>query len=170
VATQPSDPAVAFAALDAVFATERPAGGRRIPATALHPPPAPPWPHHVLEPGELITAIELPPPAPRSAYVKVRERESYEYATVSAAAVVEVDGTTIRRARLALGSVAHRPWRLTAAEQALAGIDAGNAGGLRRSLDASFADARPLAHNGHKIPLAKAAAFRAIELALRVLP
>jgi xanthine dehydrogenase YagS FAD-binding subunit len=170
VATQPSDPAVAFAALDAVIATERAAGGRRIPATALHPLPAPPWPHHVLEPGELITAIELPPPAPRSAYVKVRERESYEYATVSAAVVVEVDGTTIRRARLALGSVAHRPWRLTATEQALAGIDTGNAGELRRSLDESFADARPLAHNGHKIPLAKAAAFRAIELALRVLP
>jgi xanthine dehydrogenase YagS FAD-binding subunit len=165
VATQPSDPAVAFAALDAVFATERPEGGRRIAATELHPLPAPPWPHHVLEPGELITAIELPPPAPRSAYVKVRERESYEYATVSAAAVVELDGTTIRRARIALGSVAHRPWRLTAAEQALAGIPIDNRGGLRRALEASFADARPLAHNGHKVLLARAVALRALELA-----
>ena len=167
VATQPSDPAVALAALDAVFATERATGGRRIPATELHPLPAAPWPHHVLEPGELITAIELPAPAPHSAYVKVRERASYEYATVSAAVVIELDGGTIRRARIALGSVAHRPWRLTATEQALAGLDTGNAGGLRRSLDESFAEARPLAHNAHKIPLAKAAAFRAIELALR---
>jgi xanthine dehydrogenase YagS FAD-binding subunit len=170
VATQPSDPAVAFAALDAVFATERTTGSRRIPATELHPLPAAPWPHHVLEPGELITAIELPRPAPRSAYVKVRERASYEYATVSAAVAIELDGTTIRRARIALGSVAHRPWRLTATEQALAGLDTGNAGGLRRSLDESFVEARALAYNGHKIPLAKAAAFRAIELALRTLP
>ena len=170
VATQPSDPAVAFAALDAVVATERAAGGWRIPATALHPLPAAPWPHHVLEPGELITAIELPPPARHSAYVKVRERESYEYAMVSAAVVIELDGATIRRARIALGSVAHRPWRLTATEQALAGLDTGNAGGLRRSLDESFGEARPLAHNGHKIPLAKAAAFRALELAVRTLP
>jgi xanthine dehydrogenase YagS FAD-binding subunit len=170
VATQPSDPAVAFAALDAVFATERPAGARRIPATALHPLPAPPWPHHVLEPGELITAIELPPPAPRSAYVKVRERASYEYATVSAAAVVELDGATIRRARLALGSVAHRPWRLTRAEEALVGIATGNREGLRRSLEESFVEARALAHNGHKILLARAAALRALELAVRTLP
>lgn len=170
VATQPSDPAVALAALDAAFATERPAGGRRIPATALHPSPEPPWPHHVLDPGELITAIELPPPAPRSAYVKVRERESYEYATVSAAAVVELDGTTIRRARLALGSVAHRPWRLTAAEHALVGIATNDLGGLRRSLEESFVEARPLAHNGHKVLLARAAAFRALELAARALP
>jgi xanthine dehydrogenase YagS FAD-binding subunit len=167
VATQPSDPAVALAALDAVFVTERATGGRRIAATELHPPPAPPWPHHVLEPGELITAIELPPPAPHSAYLKVRERESYEYATVSAAAVVELDGTTLRRVRIALGSVAHRPWRLTAGEVALVGIAVDHRAGLRAAIERSFADARPLAHNGHKVLLAKAVALRALELAAR---
>jgi xanthine dehydrogenase YagS FAD-binding subunit len=168
VATQPSDPAVAFAALDAVVATERATGGRRIPATELHPLPVPPWPHHVLEPGELITAIELPLPAPRSAYVKVRERESYEYATVSAAAVVELDGVVLGRVRLALGSVAHRPWRLTASEAALAGIAVDDRPALRAALERSFGDARPLAYNGHKVLLAKAAALRALELAARL--
>jgi xanthine dehydrogenase YagS FAD-binding subunit len=168
VATQPSDPAVALAALDAVLVTERPTGGRRIPATQLHPLPVYPWRHHVLGAGELITAIELPAAAPRSVYVKVRERASYEYATVSAAAALELEGTTIRRARIALGSVAHRPWRLTATEEALAGIATGNLGGLRRALEESFAAARPLAHNAHKIPLAKHAALRALELAMRM--
>ena len=168
VATQPSDPAVALAALDAVFVTERPAGGRRIPATELHPLPAPPWPHHVLEPGELITAIELPPPVPRSAYIKVRERESYEYATVSAAAVVELDGGVLRRVRIALGSVAHRPWRLTASEAALVGVAVDHRAGLGAAIERSFADARPLAYNSHKVLLAKAVALRAVELAARV--
>jgi xanthine dehydrogenase YagS FAD-binding subunit len=169
VATQPSDPAVALAALDAVIATAHADGGRRIAATELHPlPGGPRWATHVLRPGELITAIELPQPAPRSAYVKVRERESYEYATVSAAVVLELDGEVVRRARIALGSVAHRPWRLTAAEHALAGAAAGDIDGVRRAIDAAFADARPLAHNAHKIPLAKNAAVRAFELAVRL--
>jgi xanthine dehydrogenase YagS FAD-binding subunit len=166
VATQPSDPAVALAALDAAFTTAHRDGARRIAATELHPlPGGPRWPTHVLRPGELITAIELPAPAPRSAYVKVRERESYEYATVSTTVVVEIDGAVIRRARIALGSVAHRPWRLTAAEDALAGAAAGDREGVRRAIDAAFADARPLAHNAHKIPLARNAALRAFELA-----
>jgi len=123
VATQPSDPAVALAALDAVFVTEHRDGGRRIPATQFHTlPDQRPQDHNVLRHGELITAIELSEPAHRSAYLKVRERESYEYATVSAAAVLELEGATIRRARVALGSVAHRPWRLNATEQRLAGL------------------------------------------------
>jgi xanthine dehydrogenase YagS FAD-binding subunit len=120
VATQPSDPAVALAALDAVLVTAHRDGGRQIPATEFHTLPGE-HPEHdnVLRHGELITAIEFPAPARRSAYLKVRERESYEYATVSAAAL-EMDGSSIRRARIALGSVAHRPWRLTAAEDRLA--------------------------------------------------
>src|SRR4051794_21895433 len=99
VATQPSDPAVALAALDAVFVTAHRDGGRRIPATELHTLPGDqPERDHVLRPGELITAIELPHPARQSAYLKLRERESYEFAIVSAAAVLDIEGGVIRRA------------------------------------------------------------------------
>jgi xanthine dehydrogenase YagS FAD-binding subunit len=169
VATQPSDPAVALAALDAVYLTEQHDGGRRIPATELHTlPDGRPQDHNVLRHGELIAAIELPAPARRSAYVKVRERQSYEYATVSAAVAVELDGSRIGRARIALGSVAHRPWRLTAAEQRLAGMAFGDREALRGAIDASFAEARPLSGNAHKIPLARNAALRALETAARM--
>lgn len=172
VATQPSDPAVALAALDATIVTEAPAsapggGGRRIPARAFHtlPGEAGAASHNVLRPGELIVAIEVPAPARRSAYVKVRERESYEYATVSAAAAVDAEGGVIRRARLALGSVAHRPWRLDEAERRLVGVSLSDRDALRAALDASFADARPLSHNAYKVPLARNAALRALETA-----
>ncbi len=122
----------------------------------------------MLRQGELITAIELPAPAARrSAYVKVRERESYEYATVSAAAAVELDGGVIRRARLALGSVAHRPWRLDAAEHRLVGLRVGSPE-ARAAVEAAFADARPLAHNAYKVPLARNAALRALDTAARM--
>ncbi len=173
VATQPSDPAVALAALDATFVTRHRGGGRRIPATELHTlPDDRPEDHNVLRHGELITAIELPAPAPRSAYLKVRERESYEYATVSAAAALDLDGDRIVRARIALGSVAQRPWRLYAAEDRLAGLETGDRDVLRNAvrsaLEVSFADARPLAHNAYKIPLARNAALRAVETAARM--
>jgi len=169
VAVQPSDPAVALAALDAVYVTEHRDGGRRIPATELHTLPAErPQDHNVLRHGELIVAIELPAPAPRSAYLKVRERESYEYATVSAAAALELNGETIRRARVALGSVAHRPWRLAAAEARLAGTAISDRDAIRAAIEKSFAEARPLAHNAYKIPLAKNAALRVIETAARM--
>jgi len=97
----------------------------------------------------------------------VRERESYEYATVSAAAAVELDGADIRRARIALGSVAHQPWRLAAAEQRLAGMPVADREALRLAIDASFVEARPLSGNAYKIPLARNAALRALELAAR---
>ncbi len=169
VAVQPADPPVALAALDAVFVTEHRDGGRRIPATEFHTlPDKRPQDHNVLRRGELITAIELPAPAHRSAYLKIRERESYEYATVSAAAALEIDGSTIRRARIALGSVAHRPWRLKAAEERLAGTSIEDRAALRAAIEMSFADARPLSHNAYKIPLAKNAALRVIETAARM--
>ncbi|MEO3432964.1 xanthine dehydrogenase family protein subunit M [Inquilinus sp. CAU 1745] len=171
VATQPSDPAVALAALDANFVTAHRDGGRRIPATEFHILSRErPQDHTILRQGELITAIELPAPAPRSAYLKVRERESYGYATVSAAAALEMEGATIRRARIALGSVAYRPWRLDAAEARLAGVDIGDREALRRAIEMSFTDARPLSHNAYKIPLAKNAALRVIEIAGRTTP
>jgi xanthine dehydrogenase YagS FAD-binding subunit len=167
VATQPSDPAVALAALDAVFVTQGRNGERRIPARDFHVLlERQPERDNVLEPGELITAIELPAPAPRSAYVKVRERESYEYATVSAAAIVDLDGAVIRSARIALGSVAHRPWRLEETERRLVRTWIGSPE-MHAALDAGFTDARPLAHNAYKVTLARNAAQRALEIAAR---
>jgi xanthine dehydrogenase YagS FAD-binding subunit len=169
VAVQPSDPAVALAALDAEYVTEHRDGGRRIPATELHNLPGDrPDVDTVLRQGELIVAIALPAPARRSAYLKIRERESYEYATVSAAAVLDLDGGTIRRARVALGSVAHRPWRLAATEGKLAGVAVADRDALREAVVAGFADARPLLHNAYKIPLAENAAMRVIETAARM--
>ncbi|TIS56289.1 xanthine dehydrogenase family protein subunit M [Mesorhizobium sp.] len=169
VATQPSDPAVALAALDAVIVTAHSSGGRRIPAAEFHLlPDTRPEAHNVLQHGELVTAIELPAPAPRSAYLKVRERESYEYAIVAAAAVLEMNGRTIRRAGLALGSVALRPWRLIAAEEQLAGADIGDRDALSAAIEQSFVEARPLSQNAYKIELAKNAALRAIEKAARM--
>ena len=168
VATQPSDPAVALAALDAVFLTEHRDGGRRIPASEFHNlPDDHPQDDNVLRRGELITAIEIPRPAPRSAYVKVRGRESYEYAIVSAAAVLEMEGGRITRASIALGSVAHRPWRLRQAEDRLAGIERADHTAIKAAIDGAFAEARPLSHNAYKIPLAKNAAFRALMIAAR---
>lgn len=167
VATQPSDPAVALAALDAVVVTERAGGGRRIPAAEFHTlPDGDPARDTVLERGEIIAAIELPAPAPRSAYLKVRERESYEYATVSAAVALDLDGSgAIARARVALGSVAHRPWRLRPAEAALAGVQPADGARLRAAVEAGFAEARPLPQTAWKIGLARNAALRAIRLA-----
>lgn len=168
VATQPSDPAVALAVLDAVILTEGSRGTRRIPAREFHTlPDRHPELHNVLQQGELITHIELPAPARRSAYLKVRERESYEYATVSAAVTVEIDGDIIRAARIALGSVAHRPWRLARAERDLVGKRVGSPE-VRQAIENAFADARPLSHNAYKIPLARNAALRALDTAVRM--
>lgn len=165
VAVQPSDPAVALAALDAVIVTDHPDGTRRIPARDFHVlPDTDPAAHNVLRHGELITAIELGAPAPKSAYLKVRERESYEYATVSAAVALDLDGEVIRRARVALGSVAMRPWRLDEAERRLAGQRL-DSPALADAVRAGFADARPLSGNAYKVTLARNAVLRAVELA-----
>lgn len=168
VAIQPSDPATALAVLDAFYITEHKDGGRSIRAEDLHALPGD-TPHidNVLRDGELIVAIELGAAARHSAYLKLRERESYEYAVVSAAVVLDLEGDRIRRARIALGSVAPKPWRLTKAEQALAGIAVSDVSTIRRALDLSFADARPLSNNAYKISLARNAAERAIRLATK---
>ena len=162
VATQPSDPAVALAALDAVVVTEHRDGGRRIAATEFHTLPGEhPEIDNVLRPGELITAIELPAAAPRSGYLKIRERESYEYATVSAAVTLSLEGKRIGSARIALGSVAHRPWRLQEAEQALIGLEPPS-DEARAAIASAFDKARPLAHNAHKVTLARNAVVRLV--------
>ncbi|WMT91937.1 xanthine dehydrogenase family protein subunit M [Pelagibacterium sp. H642] len=167
VAVHPADPPVALAALDAAYVVESSEGSRRIPADELHVLPTrnPAW-HNVLLRGELITAIELGGPPSHSAYLKIRERESYEYATVSAAVALQMDGDTISEARIALGSVAMRPWRLRNAERLLAGRRVGSPE-VAEAIAAGFADARPLSHNAYKITLARNATLRAIETAAR---
>ena len=167
VATSPSDPAVALACLDATIITKHASGDRRLPARTFHTLPGDdPAAHTVLRPGELITAIEVGPPAPCSAYLKVRERESYEFALVSAAAAVELADDRIVRARIALGGVAMRPWRLEQAERDLTGLRAGSPE-TAEAITAAFGEARPLASNAYKIPLARNTAVRALELAAR---
>jgi xanthine dehydrogenase YagS FAD-binding subunit len=124
----------------------------------------------MLEPGELIEAIELDRPAPHSAYVKVRERESYEYALASAAATVELgDGGRIESARIALGSVAMRPWRLTEAEHRTAGL-APDDPAVAAALDAALAQARPVPGSAYKLAIARGAARRALMSAAGVRP
>jgi xanthine dehydrogenase YagS FAD-binding subunit len=171
IATQPSDPAVALAALDAQVVTRSASGGRRIAVTDLHLLPADGVDRDtVLEPGELIVAIELAQPAPHSAYVKVRERESYEYALVSAAATVQWgDGRRIESARIALGSVALRPWRLTEAEHRIAGL-APDDPAVTAAIDAALAQARPVPGSAYKLAIARGAARRALMTAAGVCP
>jgi xanthine dehydrogenase YagS FAD-binding subunit len=167
VAVHPADPPVALAALDAVFITEDKNGGRRLAARKFNVLPSEdPTAHSVLRHGELIVGIEIGGPAPKSAYLKIRERESYEYATVSAAVALDLDGDVIRRARVALGSVAMQPWRLDETERRLVGQKLGSPA-IEAAVAAGFVDARPLSSNTYKIKLARNAALRAIELAAR---
>ena len=157
VATHPSDMAVALAALDAVVHVEGAGGTRAIPLTEFHRlPGGTPEVETVLAPGELITAIELPATAfaARSTYRKVRDRASYAFALVSVAAAVDVEGGTIRDARIALGGVAHKPWRARKAEAALIGRPATEAT-FRAAAEAELADAAPLRDNAFKIELAR---------------
>jgi xanthine dehydrogenase YagS FAD-binding subunit len=168
VATNPSDLAVALAAMDAVVIVRGQTGERLIPFTDFHRLPGnTPKRDNVLDRGDLIVAIEVPASveARTSHYLKVRDRASYEFALVSAAAAVATDGRRIRSARLAMGGVAHKPWRLTAAETGLRGISLDHIDGLRSAIAASFTDARPLAHNAFKVELAQGVALRALQTA-----
>ena len=168
VATNPSDLAVALAAMDAIVIVRGQAGERRIPFTDFHRLPGnTPERDNVLDRGDLIVAIEVPAnvEARASHYLKVRDRASYEFALVSVAAALATDGRRIRSARLAMGGVAHKPWRLAAAERSLRGISLEDIDGLRSAIAASFIDARPLAHNAFKVELAQRVALRAMQTA-----
>ena len=159
VATHPSDMCVALAALDAVVHLRSGSGERRLPLVDLHRLPGErPDIETMLEPGELITAVELPASslAANSTYRKVRDRASYAFALVSVAAAIEVEGGTVRDVRLALGGVAHKPWRAFKAEAALRGGPA-TAARFRAAAGAELADAVPLRDNGFKIELAERA-------------
>ena len=157
VATHPSDMAVAMTALEAFVNVHGPDGERRIPIEDLHRLPGDePERDTTLEHGELITAVNLPPLdfAYNSKYRKVRERASYAFALVSVAAALDVEDGVVRDVRLALGGVAHKPWRATKAEEALRGEPAGEEN-FRTAAEIELEDARPLRENAFKVPLAR---------------
>ncbi|NKJ49294.1 molybdopterin dehydrogenase [Burkholderia sp. SG-MS1] len=154
VATHPSDMAVALAALNAVVTVEGRNGARDIPLVDFHVLPGEtPHVETVLEAGELITAVTVPAGiAGRSVYRKVRDRASYAFALISVAAALEVQGGIVREVRIALGGVAHKPWRANAAAAALKGGPATEAA-FRAAAQAEFAAARSLRDNAFKIEL-----------------
>ena len=168
VATHPSDVAVAFASMDANVIVRSRTGERSIPFTHFHRlPDDSPQRDNVLERGDLIVAIEVPAriEGRSSHYLKIRDRQSYEFALVSAAAGVAASGRTLTSVRLAMGGVAHKPWRLTAAESALRGVSLDDTNALRAAIATSFDEARPLPQNAFKIELAQRVVLRALETA-----
>jgi xanthine dehydrogenase YagS FAD-binding subunit len=169
IATHPSDFCVPLIALDAVVEIEGRAGRRDIALEALHRLPGEtPERESVLEPGDLIVALRLPAEArafsAHARYLKVRERTSYAFAIVSAAAALRIERGTIREARLALGGVAAKPWRARAAEKILVGSNLDRVT-FQRAAEAALADAKPSGDNQFKIELAQRIIVRALTLA-----
>jgi xanthine dehydrogenase YagS FAD-binding subunit len=157
IATHPSDMAVAMTMLDATVQTESPGGARSIRLGDFYRLPGDdPQRDTVIDAGELITSVDLPPLeiARRSTYRKVRDRASYAFALVSIAAAIDVAGGKIRDVRIALGGVAHRPWRALKAEAALRGA-AFDEQTLQNAADVELADAKPLPETAFKIPIAR---------------
>jgi xanthine dehydrogenase YagS FAD-binding subunit len=164
IATHPSDMAVAMAALDADVVVLGPGGERRIPAEGLHRLPGDePERDTVLEHGDLIVAVELPPlPLARnSTYVKVRDRASYAFALVSVAAALAVEDGAVADCRIVLGGVAHKPWRAQRAEEALRGEPAEEAS-FAAAAEAELAAAEPRPGNAFKVPMARGAIVTAL--------
>ena len=165
IATNPSDMCIALAALEATIHVQGQKGTRAIAFGDFHLlPGATPHRETVLEPGDLITHITLPPPiaGSKQVYLKLRDRASYEFALASAAVVLTVASGNIRRARIALGGVGTKPWRASAAEAALIGKPANDAT-FRRAAEAAVQGAKPQSENRFKIELAK----RCLTYALR---
>jgi xanthine dehydrogenase YagS FAD-binding subunit len=174
IATHPSDFCVPLVALDAVVEIEGRTGRREVAVDVLHRLPGDtPERESVLERGDLIVALRLPGEArtvsAHSRYLKVRERTSYAFAVVSAAAGLRMEQGTIRYARLALGGVAAKPWRARAAEEVLAGASPDPAA-FRRAEEAALADAKPSGDNRFKIELAQRILVRALTLAAEGTP
>src|SRR5918996_1280025 len=164
VATHPSDLAVALVALDAVVLVQGPAGERRIAIRAFHRlPDDAPERDTVLEPGELIVAVEVPASAAArcSHYLKLRDRASFEFALVSVAAGLDVGDGAIQEARLAAGGVGTKPWRLRTAEEALLGRPA-TPETYRAAAERAIEGARPLALNAFKVDLLRRAVQRVL--------
>jgi xanthine dehydrogenase YagS FAD-binding subunit len=166
IATNPSDMNVAMAALEATIHVRGPTGERSIPIGDFHLLPGN-TPHRetVLEPGDLITHVTLPPAAPgnRSLYLKLRDRTSYEFALASSAVVITAANGRITRARIALGGVGTKPWRSTEAEGELAGQQATETT-FRKAADAALRGAKPQSQNGFKVELAKRCLLHALKL------
>ena len=172
IATHPSDMCVALAALEAKVHVTGPAGERVIPFADFHRLPGDtPQRDTNLEPDEIITAIELPPRgfAANFSYLKIRDRLSYAFALVSVAAALEIDGGNIVEARLALGGVAHKPWRNPDVEAALRGR-AADEPAFRDAADLLLREAKGFAHNTFKIDLARRAIVRALTQAANGTP
>ncbi|HEY2614186.1 MAG TPA: xanthine dehydrogenase family protein subunit M [Chthoniobacterales bacterium] len=165
IATNPSDMNVALAALEAVVRVQGAKGQREIPIADFHRlPGSTPNVDTNLQPDELITAVDLPamPFATRSYYLKVRDRASYAFALVSVAVALDIDpGKKIRAARIALGGVAHKPWRAQTAESSLIGKSADEKT-FRAAAEAELAAAKAYKHNSFKIELAKRSIVRAL--------
>jgi xanthine dehydrogenase YagS FAD-binding subunit len=169
IATHPSDFCVPLVALDAIVEIEGKARGREIPLETFHRLPGDtPERESVLEPGEMIVAVRLPAAAarfaPHARYLKIRERTSYAFAVVSAAAALRIENGKIAEARLALGGVAPKPWRAREAERILAGGRA-DAALFQRAAEAALAQAKPSGDNGFKIELARRIVVRSLALA-----
>jgi xanthine dehydrogenase YagS FAD-binding subunit len=163
-ATHPSDLAVALVALDASVNLQGPKGSRSIQLDDFYLlPEGSPDREHAIEPGELITGVTVPHAGwyRRSAYLKIRDRESYEFALCSAAVALDMDGAQIRDARIAAGGVGTKPWRLPEVAQALIGKQASQET-FERAAEIATKDARPLSQNGFKVTLLKRTLTRAL--------
>jgi xanthine dehydrogenase YagS FAD-binding subunit len=172
IATHPSDMCVALAALEAKVHVTGPARERSIPLLEFHRLPGnTPQLDTNLHPNEIVTAIELPARGFPSnyTYLKIRDRLSYAFALVSIAAALELEGATIKDARLALGGIAHKPWRDAAAEAALRG-QAADQVTFTHAADVLLRDAKGYAHNSFKIELARRGIVRALTQAARGTP
>ena len=172
IATHPSDMCVALAALEAKVHVAGPSRERTIAFADFHRLPGDtPERDTNLERNEIVTAVELPPRgfAANYTYLKIRDRLSYAFALVSIAAALELEGTTIKEARLALGGVAHKPWRDTAAEAALRGQPA-NPASFTRAADVLLREAKGYEHNSFKLELARRGIVRALTQAAQGMP
>jgi xanthine dehydrogenase YagS FAD-binding subunit len=167
IATNPSDMCVALAALEATVHVQGAKGSRAVPIGEFHLlPGSTPHRETVLEPGDLITHVTLPPPVAGSKqlYLKLRDRASYEFALASAAVVLTIDGGRVTRARLAMGGVGTRPWRSPEAEAALVGQPA-NAATFGKAAEAALQGAKPRSQNAFKVELAKRCVAHALQTA-----
>jgi xanthine dehydrogenase YagS FAD-binding subunit len=162
IASHPSDMCVAMAAIGATVHVEGPQGNREIDFLDFHLLPGDtPWKEHALEADEMITHLTLAAPlaGSKSAYLKLRDRASYQFALASSAIIVVLDGQVIREVRIALGGVATKPWRAAEAEAALLGQPA-TAENIQRAAEIAFEGAVPQTHNAYKIPLGQQAIVR----------
>ncbi len=169
IATNPSDQNVALTALEATIQIQGAKGQRSVPIHDFYLlPGSTPHRETVLEPGDIITSVTLPAPAPgtRSLYLKLRDRAAYEFALASAAIVVQVNSGKIQHVRVALGGVGTKPWRSLEAERALQG-HAADAATFRRAAEAALKDAHPASENAFKVELSKRCLVRALTMSTK---